>query len=46
MALSQRKVAELMDISLRQYARYEAGEWPVPKLVELATLGLLRLSNQ
>jgi predicted transcriptional regulator len=37
---SQSETATAMGISLRQYARYEAGEWPVPTLVELATRAL------
>jgi len=36
LGLSQAAAAKLMGISLRTYTRYERGEWPVPKLVELA----------
>lgn len=45
MGISQAKAALLMGISLRSYTRYEAGEWPVPKLVELACKALATRSE-
>jgi DNA-binding transcriptional regulator YiaG len=36
LGLSQRGLAELLDYDLRTIQRWEAGDMPIPKVVELA----------
>ena len=38
--VSQKTVAEWLDIGLRTYQGYENGDTPIPRTVELATLAI------
>ncbi len=40
LGLSQAAMAERIGRSLRQYKAYEWGEYPIPKIVEIAVKGL------
>ena len=42
LGLTQAKMAEALGLSLKQYARYERGEYPIPRPVELAVKYLTR----
>jgi len=45
LGLSQREAAEVLDLRLNTVEAYEAGELPIPKVVELACRALIEASS-